>query len=124
MSQKQTIPNPPGSILSKATIFNGIAFLAGHVPSPAEDVVEGDIASQTHLTFARIKETLELCGCTLDDVLRVTIYLTNMDDFQAMNAVYREYFPEDPPARTTIGVSGLASPELLIEIDVIAAVGD
>lgn len=122
MAHKKTIPNAPGAILSRAVISNGLAFLAGHVPQPAEKVDPNDITSQTHLTMEGIKDTLAACGCTLDDVVRVTIYLTDMADFQAMNAAYREYFPSDPPARTTIGVAGLAAPEFRIEIDIIAAI--
>ena len=68
-----------------------------------------------------IKAVLEAGGSSMSDVVKTTVFLTGMGDFSGMNEVYKTYFPNDPPVRTTVGVK-LPLPELLIEIDVIARI--
>jgi len=110
--------------LSRAVFYNGLWYVSGQVGvDPATGkVAEGDVAAQTAQTLENIKQILEEVGSSLDRVIKTTVFLTDVvKDFQTMNEVYRRYFPKDPPARSTIGVAALARPELLVEIECIAA---
>lgn len=124
MANKVVFPARPGAPLSKAVKANGFLFLTGHVAGPQDQVDPNDIRSQTRGTLENLKRTLGECGASLEDVVRATVYLTDMADFEGMNEVYREYFPEDPPARSTIGVKELGAPVYRIEIDLVAVVND
>lgn len=119
MGRKQALPGKAGSPFSKAVKANGLWFVTGHVTSK-EDMVVGDIGAQTRGTLRNLQRTLTECGCTMNDVVRCTVYLTNINDFANMNEAYKEFFGAEPPARTTIGIKELASPDYLIEIDLIA----
>jgi len=101
---------------------DGVLYLSGQVPvdPSTKQVVDGGILEQTRVALENVRASLALAGATLDDVVKVNVYLTNMDGFADMNTVYREYFPQNPPARTTTGTSGLAHPSMLVEIDVVA----
>jgi 2-iminobutanoate/2-iminopropanoate deaminase len=79
----------------------------------------GDIASETRRTLQNIQAILEGAGSSLADVVRVGVFLADIKDFDAMNAVYREFFTQDPPARTTVGAQ---LPKIKVEIDCIARV--
>ena len=78
-----------------------------------------DVQAETRQVLTNIKTLLEGCGATMSDVVRCGVYLTNVDDFQAMNAVYAEFFGDPKPARTTI-IAGLPLKEAKVEIDAIA----
>ena len=78
-----------------------------------------DIESQTKQTLTNIRNIVEAAGLSLRDVVRASIYLKNMKDFKQMNEVYKSFFTEAPPARTTVQVE-LPLPGMLIEVDVIA----
>ena len=78
--------------------------------------VELDIKEQTRATIKSIATILEAAGGTLKDVVAISTFLTNMDDFEGYNQAYGEFFDESGPARTTVGISQLHHPPLLIEI--------
>lgn len=120
--KKETIPAEPGAPYARAVKSNGFLFVSGNVGLDPEtgSVVEGDIRAQTRQTLENLKAVVESLGSSLDDAVKVQVYLIDIDDFPDMNEVYKEYFPE-PPARTTVGISALARPEYLIEIDIITA---
>jgi 2-iminobutanoate/2-iminopropanoate deaminase len=101
---------------------NGLVFVAGQVGNaPGERfAVKGGIEAETRQMFANLGRLLEAVGLGFDDVVKATVYLRNFDDFEAMNAIYREYFPSDMPTRATVGVAALAR-DFTIEIEVIAA---
>lgn len=80
----------------------------------------GDIRAQTHLVFENLKLVLAEDGATLADVIKVTIYLKNLSDFDGMHEVRKSYFATNPPAATTVVVSSLADERLLLEIEAIA----
>jgi 2-iminobutanoate/2-iminopropanoate deaminase len=82
-------------------------------------VVPGGIKEQATRVMENLRAVLEASGASMGDVVKVNIYLTDMKDYAAMNEVFKEYFPKDPPARVTVGVK-LPLPELLIEADAIA----
>ena len=108
---------------SQAVLANGFAFLSGQIPlDPATDqLIDGDAASQTRRVLENLKAVLEACGSSLDRVVKTTVYLNSMDDFQAMNDVYKKYFPDAPPARATIEAARLPR-DVRVEIDCIAVV--
>ena len=109
---------------SQAVLANGFAFLSGQIPlDPATgQLIDGDTASQTRRVLENLKAVLEACGSSLDRVVKTTVYLNSMDDFQAMNDVYKKYFPDTPPARATIEAARLPR-DVRVEIDCIAVVG-
>ncbi len=116
-------PRPVGPY-SQAVKAGGWVFVAGQVAiDPATGkLVEGDIRAQARRTLMNVKEILEAAGASLRDVVKVNVYLARQEDFQAMNEVYREFFPEDQPARTTVVVK-MVSDAILIEVDAVAYVG-
>ena len=108
----QTLPDRAAMNLpySDAVRVGNTLYLAGAIGTPpgSRDVVPGGIAAETRQTLENIKRNLEAHGSSLDRVVRCTVMLIDINDFEAMNAVYREYFPTNKPARSTFGVSGLA----------------
>ncbi|HVA00639.1 MAG TPA: Rid family detoxifying hydrolase [Terriglobia bacterium] len=118
--RSKKVPQPRGPY-SPAIIAGGFVFVAGQGPvNPATDELElGDIRSETRRTLENVRVILEAAGSSLRDVVRVGVFLSNMKDFAAMNEVYREFFPKDQPARTTVGVD---MPKIKVEIDCIAQV--
>ncbi len=115
-------PNPN---LSLATKFGSLVFVAGQTGRhPATGEVGRDIREQTRNTLERIKVILAAAGTSLDNVLSAMTHLTRVQDLAAYNEEYAKYFPMDKPARTTVTVASLNSPELLIEITVIACIPD
>ncbi len=110
---------------SQAIRAGSLLFLSGQVPiDPATgQLVEGDIAAQTHRVFQNLGEILKAAGATFDDVVRTTVYLADMNDFGAMNEVYGSYFSAPAPARATVQAARLPK-DARVEIDLIASVTD
>ena len=113
----------PGNLpFSPVVEANGLVFLAGQVgdvpgtPGP----VPGGIEAETRAMLDNVGRLLKAAGLDYRDVVKATVYMKDMGEFAAMNAIYREYFPTEPPTRATVGVTRLAS-EFRIEIEVIAA---
>ncbi len=113
-------PKPIGPY-SQAVKAGGFLFGSGQIAiDPATgELVRGDIKAQTRRVMENIKAILESSGYTLKDVVKVTVFLKNIEDFKDFNEVYGEYFKEGPPARTTVEVSRLPK-DVLIEVDFIA----
>lgn len=113
-------PKPVGPY-SQAIRAGDFLFVAGQVPVIPEtgEFVTESINAQTQQCMNNIKMILNAAGSGLTDVVRTTIYLTNMQDFSEVNEAYGNFFDLDPPARTTIGVASLPK-GVAIEIDVIA----
>jgi 2-iminobutanoate/2-iminopropanoate deaminase len=99
-----------------------LLFTAGAVGTDTNGKVPAEIREQTHNTLENLRAVLTAAGSGFAHVLKATVYLTDMNEFAAMNDVYRSFFAGDPPARTTVGVTALARPELRIEIEMIAHV--
>jgi 2-iminobutanoate/2-iminopropanoate deaminase len=101
---------------------NGFVFLAGQVgdvPGTAGPV-PGGIQPETRQMLDNVGRLLRAVGLDYRDVIKATVYLRDFDEFGAMNEIYREYFPTDPPTRATVGVTRLAS-DFRVEIEVVAA---
>ncbi len=118
-------PAPVGPY-NQAIAANGLVFVAGQIPldpSSGEIVGEADVAQQTQQVIANIKAVLEASGSKLQDVVKTTVFLADLNDFAAMNAVYAQYFEEAiAPARACVQVSRLPK-DVLVEIDCIAVIG-
>ena len=115
-------PNPN---LSPATKFGNLVFVSGQTGRhPTTGEVGKDIREQTRNTLERIKAVLTAAGTSLDNVLSAMVHLTRRDDLAAYNGEHAKYFPTDKPARTTVTVASLNSPDLLIEITVVACIPD
>jgi 2-iminobutanoate/2-iminopropanoate deaminase len=106
---------------SQAIRSVGLLFLAGQIPlDPATmQIVEGNIAKQTERVLDNIKAILEAAGSSLDRVVKTTVFLKDMNEFAAMNEVYGRYFPQNPPARSTVEAARLPR-DARVEIEVIA----
>jgi 2-iminobutanoate/2-iminopropanoate deaminase len=107
---------------SQVVEANGFVFLAGQVGDApgSHGAVPGGIEAETRAMLDNVGRLLTAAGLDYTDVVRCTVYLRDFDDFATMNEVYREYFPTDPPARATVGVTALAA-DYAIEIEVTAA---
>lgn len=105
---------------SQAVKANGFIFTAGQGPlDPATGkLVEGDTATQTERVMENLKAIVEAAGSSLDRAVKANVYLKDMQDFAAMNAVYGRYFPANPPARTTIQAARLPL-DIRVEIDLV-----
>jgi 2-iminobutanoate/2-iminopropanoate deaminase len=106
---------------SQAIITDDLIFTAGQVGlDPATmEIVEGGIEIQTQQVLTNLKHVLECADSGLKFIVKTTVFLQNMDDFAAMNGVYEEFFPENPPARSTVAVAALPK-GALVEIECIA----
>jgi 2-iminobutanoate/2-iminopropanoate deaminase len=107
---------------SEAVRVGDTFYFAGKVgASPATGALrEGRTAAETRNVLEAFRDAFERLGLDFSDVVNTTVYLTNIDDFAEMNAVYREYFPSNPPARTTVGVAALPG-GAVVEISLVAA---
>jgi 2-iminobutanoate/2-iminopropanoate deaminase len=123
----KSVPSLPGIEpssypFSQVVEANGFVFLAGQVGEApgGHGAVPGGIEAETRAMLDNVGRLLRAAGLDYTDVVKCTIYLRDFGDFAAMNAVYREYFPAEPPTRATVGVTALAA-DYRIEIEVTAA---
>jgi 2-iminobutanoate/2-iminopropanoate deaminase len=126
MSQRKVIstPNAPKAIgpYSQAIQAGSLLFVSGQIPlnpQTGELVHSNDISGQTRQVLDNIKAILAASGLDLANVVKSTIFLTDLNDFAAVNAVYSDYFANDPPARATVQVAALPK-GANVEIEVVA----
>jgi 2-iminobutanoate/2-iminopropanoate deaminase len=112
----------PVSAYSQAIQSGSLLFLAGQIPLDPQTgkLVSGTIAEETERVIENLRAVLSAAGATLDNVVKTTVYLTNMSDFAAFNQVYARHFTKDPPARTTVAVAALPL-GVRVEVEAIAA---
>lgn len=110
--------------ISPGYVVNGIAYLSGHaaISESGELVGVGDFDTQAEATFQSLERTLKAAGSDLSKVIKVTIFLTDMANFEKIVDLRGKWFTEPYPADTIIEVNSLALPELMIEIEAIATV--
>ena len=125
-ARKQVInrPNARPSVLSTAVRSGDMIYLSGVLgtdPANQGRLAEGGIQGQTRQALENVKSAVELAGGKMEDIVKCTVFLTDVKDFQGMNGVYREYFPTEPPARSTVAVAGLVVTGAVIEIECLAA---
>ncbi len=123
MRQVISSPDAPKAIgpYSQAIKAGNLLFLSGQIPlDPGSGaIVEGDITVQTDRVFQNIKAVLGAAGASFANVVRTTVFLADMNEFAAMNAVYGKHVVDPPPARSTVQVARLPK-DVRVEIDVIA----
>ena len=93
---------------SQAVIFDNVIYVSGHVGEINQKLVEGGIGPETKQAMESIKKILEANGSSMDNVIKCTCMLADISEWAAMNEVYRTYFPNNKPARSALGASGLA----------------
>lgn len=126
MMAKQEIKHPDKMVstgaYSAGVAVDGWLYISGQGPLDLKtgQVVEGTIEEQTRLTLSHIGKILEAAGCTFDDVVKCTCHLRDINDFDAFNKVYAEFFPGVRPARTT--VQSVLWGTIKVEIDAIARI--
>ena len=109
-------PKPP---YSPVVVSGDLVYTAGQVAHDADgSLVAGGIEEQTRQTLENVRTCLDAAGCTLDDVLKVNAFLADLGDFEGYNSVYREFFEQPYPARTSVQ-AGLP-PGILVEIEAMA----
>ena len=108
----------PGGAYSPGVIAEGrFVYVSGQAPLRDGELVTGTIADQTRAVMENLGAVLAEAGASYDDVVRCGVFLADLDDFEAMNAVYANYFSEPLPARTTVGAH---LPGIKVEIDSVA----
>ena len=112
-------PEPVGPY-SQAILSGGFVFVSGQIPldPKTSKLVEGTIESQTVQVLENIKHVLQSVDLTLDDVVKTSVFLADLKDFQRFNKVYGRYFMQNPPARSTVQAGLMTG--VLVEIDAIA----
>ena len=109
-----------GAPYSQAIAANGFVFVSGQLGlNPGDTAISGGIEEQTERIFANLAAILAEAGTGLDRLVKTTVFLQNLDDFQAMNGVYAQHVGDRPPARSTVEVAKLPS-GALVEIEAIA----
>jgi 2-iminobutanoate/2-iminopropanoate deaminase len=120
------LSKPSGVFSSGVKVPAGqLVFVSGQVARNAqgETVGKGDIKAQTRQVLENIKSVLEAAGATMDDVVKVSVFVTNLEEhFSQIHEVRAQYFKQDYPASTMVEVKALASKELLIEIEAVAVI--
>ncbi len=115
-------PQPIGPYAQAIKASGNFVFMSGQIPLKADgQMIEGGIKEQTKQVLENMTAVLSEAGLTLNNVVKTTVFLKNMNDFADMNAVYGEYFNENPPARSAIEVARLPK-DVAVEIECIAVV--
>ncbi|MBM7622287.1 2-iminobutanoate/2-iminopropanoate deaminase [Bacillus tianshenii] len=116
--------NAPKAIgpYSQGIVVNNLFYSSGQIPLKADgELLNGDVKEQTHQVFQNLKAVLAEAGASLETVVKATVFIKNMDEFQQINEVYGEYFHTHKPARSCVEVARLPK-DVLVEIEVIALV--
>jgi reactive intermediate/imine deaminase len=127
-AQDHRVINAPGAAVglpfSSAVRVGNMLYLSGQLGNTpgTRQLADTGIAGQTRQAFENVKAVLAAAGSSLERVVKCTVFLTDIQDYAAMNAVYATYFPKDPPARSTVAGTGLAL-HARIEIECLATVG-
>ena len=113
-------PEPKGPY-SQAVIYGGLVFVSGQIPinPKTNEVVRGSIAEEAEQTLENIKTILLAAGSSLENALKITVYLSDMEYYGGFNKIYETYFRETPPARTCIQAGRLPM-DVKVEVDIIA----
>jgi 2-iminobutanoate/2-iminopropanoate deaminase len=108
---------------SQAIVVNGMVFTAGQVAflPGTKTLIAGGIREQTKQVLENVQAILAAAGASMDNVVKTTVFLTDINDFAAMNEVYATFFTSNPPARSTVQVAKLPGEGILVEIETIAA---
>lgn len=114
-------PADPNSFITPVITHNGVIYVAGQGANSNGPVGKDDIESHTTKVMENVKELVEMAGGTMDSILQLTVFLTDLNNYDPMNKVFKTYFPHGGPARTCVAVAGLPG-KSLVEINCIAAI--
>ncbi len=116
-------PQPIGPY-AQAVLAGGFLFLSGQIALDpvTSTLVSGDVAAQTERVLKNLEAILQAAGASLRQVVKTTVFLTDISDFPRMNEVYARFFPEEPPARSTVECTRLPR-DARVEIDALAWLG-
>jgi enamine deaminase RidA (YjgF/YER057c/UK114 family) len=117
------VPEPPPERWSNCLVCDGIAYVSGMTARAGDKVSGNDEYEQSKAIFAKIKHMLEAAGGAMADVVKITVYVTNIKNNTKVWQARREFFTGNFPASTLVEVSALAAPEILVEIEAIAHIG-
>jgi 2-iminobutanoate/2-iminopropanoate deaminase len=121
-TEKTSKPIGPFSKAIKIISPKTLIFVSGHTARTKDgNLIKGDIKAQTKQIFENLKNVLEAGGATLTDVVKMTTFLKNMEDYSGYNEIRRQYFESNFPASSTFAVKQLADDNMLVEIEIIAA---
>ncbi len=122
MPERQPVIPPgvaPNPNLSPGVRVGDMLYVSGHVGADANGNIAEGCEAQSRQVMANIRAVIEAAGGRMEDVAKITCFLTNMDDYAAYAKVRLETWPANPPASSTVGVSCLVRPELLVEVEAI-----
>ena len=125
MSKKREIlalPADPEKPFASVVAFDALVFVSGTVGTNPESgkIEDEDMYAQTRQTLKNIEKQLGKAGLSLENALKATVFITDMQQVKEMNRAYREFFPDDKPARSCMEVGALPNPDALVEIEMIA----
>ncbi len=112
---KEVIGGKVAVPLSPAIKTEEFVFVSGQVSTKPDGSIEGGIEEQTAACLDKVKQLLEEAGTTMDNVVKTLVFITDVKDFQAMNAVYAQYFPQEPPARSCVRADLMIDAKVEIE---------
>jgi 2-iminobutanoate/2-iminopropanoate deaminase len=121
--QTQKAPSAIGPY-SQATVVNGMVYTSGQIallPDGSDELLSQDVTTQTKQVLTNLREVLEAAGSSLNNVVKTTIFIADMDDFATINEIYESFFNTHKPARSTVAVKTLPK-SALVEIDAIAII--
>ena len=120
---RRAVAGAPGAPFSRAVILDNLVYVAGVVGRKpgSRDLASSDFTPQCRQAMENLKASVEASGSKMAKVLKCGCFLTEVSDFPAMNELFRRYFPDDPPARSTVVVKELVVPGAKIEIDCVTA---
>jgi len=121
--QTQKAPSAIGPY-SQATVVNGMVYTSGQIallPDGSDELLSQDVTTQTKQVLTNLREVLEAAGSSLNNVVKTTIFIADMDDFATINEIYESFFNTHKPARSTVAVKTLPK-NALVEIDAVAII--
>ena len=111
---------PPNGIFTPAIVIGDLVFTSGQIGVDDKgQIVEGGIEAQTEQVFRNLEKVLDAAGSSVDNIVKATVFLADMNDYNTMNELYKKHFKGDPPARTTVQVARLPR-DAKIEIEAVA----
>jgi 2-iminobutanoate/2-iminopropanoate deaminase len=119
------VPEPPPGLFSNCLVVGETVYVSGqHAGAPGGGLLgDGSMLDQTRQALTKIKAIVEAAGAAMADIVKLTVYVTDMSRRAEVSAARREFFSGDFPCSTLVGITSLAGPDLLVEVDAVAVIG-